>query len=513
MNSSGDTLVHSSPIAVRPMLSAFSRYLPAVLAVALAIVMHGDGQLGPDNSWLLTVGEKWLAGAVPYVDVIETNPPASVLLYMPAIILGHWLGLAPEVCVIGLTFAGVLAGLGLTWMILRGAGLWGTRTGPYIFAAALAVFLVLPQFSFAQREHIAAVFTLPMLALYAAQIAGRSPRLILHLLAGLAGGLCVVIKLWLALPLLLPLGFTVLSVRGGWRARAAILLGPAHWVIVALGCAYVALVLLVFPVFIHDTLPLLADVYLPAGLPLWGIAIGAVIDVVPLVLILRVIDPARIREPLTALLFLSAVGFALAMIIQAKGWPYHIYPILALLLLAVARALIERVAQRPVGLRVVAPLLVGTLGLCAVVGWAVPLFAARSYSLTLNEEVRRLAPAHPKILTISGDIALGHPLVRQLSGTWVDRLHSHWITLNAKKIFAAEPQLPQARRAAIEKWLQFDKASLLNDISTQKPDIILVEEGWWQRWAHEQADIEAALAPYRVAGRAADTTILARRSN
>src|SRR5277367_163807 len=44
-----------------------------------------------DISWMLTIGEAWFDGKTPYVDFIETNPPASLLLYMPAVAAGRWL--------------------------------------------------------------------------------------------------------------------------------------------------------------------------------------------------------------------------------------------------------------------------------------------------------------------------------------------------------------------------------------------------------------------------------------
>ena len=80
------------------------------------------GLLG-DVSWLITVDEKWLDGATPYRDVIEINPPASLMLYWPAVALARVLGVTPEFTVAAFGFLSIAAGLGLAAAILRRAGL------------------------------------------------------------------------------------------------------------------------------------------------------------------------------------------------------------------------------------------------------------------------------------------------------------------------------------------------------------------------------------------------------
>jgi hypothetical protein len=42
-----------------------------------------------DISWLLTAGERILDGQYLYVDVIETNPPVSVLVCIPGIVVAR----------------------------------------------------------------------------------------------------------------------------------------------------------------------------------------------------------------------------------------------------------------------------------------------------------------------------------------------------------------------------------------------------------------------------------------
>ena len=62
-----------------------------------------------DVSWLLTVAERVLDGQRLYVDVIETNPPMAVLIYMPGVVIARALGLPAELVTDALVFAAIFA--------------------------------------------------------------------------------------------------------------------------------------------------------------------------------------------------------------------------------------------------------------------------------------------------------------------------------------------------------------------------------------------------------------------
>ena len=96
-----------------------------LVALAMAVAGRHVTLANTDVSWLLTLDEKWLDGARPYVDIVETNPPMSLYLYMPVALLGRWLGIAPERLLDALILALALASL--TWS--------GRRAAPIIFPA------------------------------------------------------------------------------------------------------------------------------------------------------------------------------------------------------------------------------------------------------------------------------------------------------------------------------------------------------------------------------------------
>src|SRR5690349_11187977 len=67
-----------------PLWATASRPWAVPAAVlAAAVLLRFFLLANTDVSWLLTVAERVLDGQRLYIDVIETNPPAAVLLYLP----------------------------------------------------------------------------------------------------------------------------------------------------------------------------------------------------------------------------------------------------------------------------------------------------------------------------------------------------------------------------------------------------------------------------------------------
>ena len=71
---------------------------PAIIAgiVAVAWLWQSANPVHYDMSWLIVVAERWLDGEQLYVDLLETNPPASVFLYTPIVVIARGFGVAPE---------------------------------------------------------------------------------------------------------------------------------------------------------------------------------------------------------------------------------------------------------------------------------------------------------------------------------------------------------------------------------------------------------------------------------
>jgi hypothetical protein len=517
------------PFAVAIEAAPFAGCI-AVLLLAIALQAY-FGAFG-DISWMLTIGEKWLDGQTPYVDFVETNPPASILVYMPAIAAARALGARPEFGVAVYGFASAAAALAVSAAILRGAGLL-ERLGPVAAGLALVAVMILPGRTFDERDFFAVLFGLPYLAAAAARAAGAPIGARAQILAGLGAGAMIAIKppyamilLVLAPYLLARVGLPRLLRSIEPYAAGACLLG------------YAALVAWRFPVYLSDVLPTVAAAYLPVRESLLGLLanVGVVLWIA-LGALLFAVAGRRIGEPLIAVPALGSLGAAAAYAIQGKGWLYQFYPALALIALALAAALeLKRRETRDL----VAAILVASATLaCVVTLGAPPVASAIAFVLAAYAAVRgrgassgasslaRLSsggligavcgvycaafpgPApeftralaslgpHPSVAAIAEGLGVGFPLVRNVGGVWVQRTQGLLMTAGARRLIDENPD-DRALAARLEPIIRRDREMVAEDIERHRPDALLISRhgARFHAWAMSDPALAAARADY-----------------
>lgn len=511
--------------------------LTAAIGLAAIALQVRYGLLG-DVSWLITLDEKWLDGQTPYRDFIEINPPASLLLYWPAVALARALGVWPEFTVAAFGFLSIAAGLGLATAILRRAGLIG-RLGPLALAVALVALAIRPGQSFDERDQLAALYGLPFLALAAAR-AARAPPVgwPMAVAAGLGAGVMAAIKPPYALVALAVVPY--LLGRIGLRALFGCI---EFYVATAVGLAYVAVVARFFPHYVDDVLPLGLALYAPIREPLIALLTGpgALLAFIVAAAILAMVRDEPL-EPLVAVPALGALGALAAFVVQGKGWLYQAYPALAFVMLAAGVALdLHAPPARRVAIGAIASLAAG-LVLLWFGRWPLPIaFAAAAGASALSAALerdgaardgrRRLAemgfagaigvacglfamdgvrtPAlaralaslgpHPSVLAISESLAFGHPLVRQVGGVWAQSVPSLWIASAARRLIDEHPG-DEAFAARLRPYIERDRDRLVEDIRKNRPDAILVGrlDTRFHQWAWSDPAIAAARADYRL---------------
>jgi hypothetical protein len=229
-------------------------------ALALRVVLP----IATDVSWLLTVAEKTLDGARPYVDFLEVNPPASIWLYLPVVWLARLFHLTPEFMTGALVFAGTFASLWFASRIASQAKPFSLDVLNQLAALFAAVLLILPAQTFAQREHIALIAFLPALAIYACRARGKPVVLAHAVIAGLLAGVCVAIKPHLVFALIFAAGIAAFYARS-WRIFFTI----ENWAAGLVAILYAALVYFLYPAFISDVLPIVSAIYAPVRASFW----------------------------------------------------------------------------------------------------------------------------------------------------------------------------------------------------------------------------------------------------
>jgi hypothetical protein len=480
-----------------------ARLIPLGAAVA-ALAIQLMRPTNPDVSWLLTVNERILAGATPYKDVVELNPPASILLYRLPALIGKLLSARPEWVVAAMTALLVGGALAYAGNFIARYRLSASKDNNVFLAVAALVLAVLPFDELAQRDHIATILILPFALVSIARASGREVGLGEALVAGALLGLAVAIKPHFALCALLV---------GAFQARRSrdvtALLRFEYWTAGAIVAGYLAGAAMFFPLFFSDVLPKLADVYLPLRLDALTLA-TRIAMLIALPLAVCWICRERQRNAGTSVLLLIGAGFVGAYLAQGKGWGYHAYPAVAFFLIAAGWAA-QQAESEARGL----PRLLGALLLAAALILPAPRFVrADTSNPALAAAILRLAP-HPRMLAIAFPLSFGHPLTRDIGGVWVGRTWGLWETGGALFMKAHAGDDP-ARRAKADAYFDDDRRGVAQDIETQRPDIVLIQEtpGFdFAQWIAGSPLLSNAMSLYRRAGVVGDVEIYQRRDD
>jgi hypothetical protein len=446
---------------------------------------------------LITVSERVLAGDRLYVDVFELNPPASVLLLLPAVALANSLDLRAEMVLAASVIALAVGSSALTVRILGRSGLLAARQALWLMPLFLTATLLLVGYNFAQREHIAMLACLPWLALMAVRaealpVSGTAP-----IWAGLGAGVTAMVKPHFVLVVALPL------LAACWRRRSlGPLLAAEVWPCVATLILYMLATLILTPEFLTIAVPLVLDGYLQQRHPLLAVltSVPTLLAVLVLAALGLVCRQASSRTP-PLMLALGAAAFQVAVVVQSKGFSNHQYPVLALLLIALGLALAGRTAPSREG-RLAFILLVCVTALGTLLAGRMHLYPQ------VAEIIRREAPARPSLIMAGTNLTIAHPLTRWVDGTWAGRRASLWAT------FAAGEALSESRdpshRARLLAQMDEDRRIWLDDVQRKRPDVVLVPQGEGTRWIASHPDVQQALLPYREAGAAQGVAVMVR---
>ena len=523
----------------------------AVAFAALAAAVVAQARFGAiaDVSWMITISEKWLDGATPYVDFIETNPPAAILLYLPPVSLARALGAHAELVVAAWGFAACGASVGAAAAILSRAGLLD-QLGAASLGAALFALTLLPGRAFDERDFFVALLALPALAVAAARAAGAAPGARSAFVAGLCMAAIVAVKPPYGLMFVGPAAY--LAARRGFGAA---LRAGEYWLAAAAALVYAGVVAWRFPAYLGDILPAVAAAYLPVRETARDLIVNAaVVAAAALAAVLALVAGRRLRAPLVATPALAAVGALATFFIQGKGWLYQAYPALALITLAFGAAA-DRRGAAPGRLAVlaaagVAAALVGSLapvppfaGAVAVALLGGALIAVGNRRMVAAEREARLAElaaatiagalwlfftapptapdpdfvravaalgANPRLAAVAEGLGIGFPLVRQVDGVWVQRTQGMLLTSGARRLIDENPG-DAALAARLAPIIARDRDIVAQDIRRNRPDGILVNtvNPRFHRWALSDPTLAAALADYALAtsSRAADWPI------
>jgi hypothetical protein len=464
--------------------------LHAVVAVFLvAIMLRGVLPFNVDVSWWLIVCERMLDGQRLYVDILETNPPMAGSVYMLGVVLARAIDARPEVVTNGLIFLLIAGSLALTWWALRFSSL-RERAGGAAAVWATAMLTILPMYDFGQREHLALVMLLPALAVYIL----RANRERVAPSAILIAGLCAATTMNFKPYFVFGVGFCILTAAvqaRDWR----VLFAPENWIAATLVVIHAACIVAFYPEYFTLIYPLVRDVYLLLKVPFLFILLttATTLWLLAIMVVLALQRQRRKVDAAAVVMVAGSLGFAVSFFVQGKGWGYHAYPMVALGLLAAGWAIAASGDEQAASRRLRAgAMLVVALTFANACFW----FNASVDMRRVQEEVTLIGP-QPKILMLSAAAVIGHPMVRELGGTWVSRQQAFWVREIVRRALK-DGTIDQATADRLAGYVALERAGLIEDFRKQPPDVVVIDNqnSDWGSWAAADPELSALLKPY-----------------
>jgi len=454
---------------------------------AIAIGLRQVVPLNTDVSWLLVIGERMLDGQRLFRDIVEINPPMAPFAYLPGVALARVLGVDPRHVIDAQLLLLAAASLFAVSRILRlSPAMAPSRSGAFAVWAA-AVVTILPMHVFAQREHIALLTFLPALAVCALRSNREPLPLWAILIAGAGAGITLAFKPFFTVPVALCILFAAIRSRS-WR----VLFAPENIIAAVLVITVSVSTYIFYPEYFTVTYPLVRDTYLSWSMPASVIFLNDATLVFAIAMVSVLL--ARRKHPSDSLLLVAAlasIGFAVSFFLQRRGWAYHSYPMVAVALLAMGYALTGAAGSRSRRGEAVSALV---LAVTFVVG--MQWFYAGVYVGPVRQAVEGLVP-HPRILVLSGEAAIGHPLVRDIKGAWVSRQENLWIR-EFVRLTRERTVVDAATDAKLNDYLALERKWLIEDFKKLPPDLVLVDNlrNDWGAWARADAEVSQLLKPY-----------------
>ena len=444
--------------------------LPLMLTLGVFLVAIVQRSLSPTNhdvAWLITFSERMLEGAVPYVDLIEVNPPLLVWLNVPGILLGQGLGIDTHFGVHLTVFALAAISTLLSVHLLRRFGFFSHAMMMVMIAFMLAIF---PGRIFAQREHIMVIALLPYLIACAGRGSGQQIGWKMSVIVAGFAALGILLKPYFVLfPALCEI--YVLARIGLVRT----LKRPEPYVLAACGLAYVAAVFVFTPQYFSRIVLYAREVYQIGYGESVGITIRAArffgLAAVCVAVIAYFFRDRVQHRPVLDVLLMSVLAGLAVYLIQQKSWQYQIFPALTFLCMIGLLILIDHwravMDVLPSKLRFSAVVLIflGTVGQ--------PLVKFDYKTKALGQRQLQLAqfPDAQSVLIMSANVYQGFPVVPQSGLQWASRFPTLWLTpglvLRRKEIGGTTPLLDEIEA--------YNRQAVAEDMVKYKPDLVFVD--------------------------------------
>ena len=476
-----------------------------VLVFARAAQHYSTGVMNHDVSWFIVAARRLLEGGKFGTDIYELNAPGGVLIYVPVAWVWKLTAWPVEIILIGYVFAWTAVCLALIgWLLRRELGPGSVRLLDAYLLLAAAILLTLPATDFGQREHLIVLLMLPYCLSQALVGAGTPPPALVRGTVAALAAIAIGIK-----PIYAPFPLLLMAIQARPLGLRRMFAGVETGVFMALGSAYLAMIVLVYPEWIEIARRAAqlyaaygsAGYFSPRTLHWLGLLL-------PTFAVAAALNHGSIRSRNPVLhrwvdaLLLFAAFALLLFVAQKRGWSYHRLPVKLVLGMAFGACLVTaaRCFRRPA----IEAAAAWSLVTVAAAVTLVSLTQARKDSKQafrdsdLAQVVTRLA--HPPVVAFfATSLPPAFPLVTELGLDWGSRFPCLWTLagLRYQELRRqaggdrAEATLSAAELSALEGEIV---GMVVADLNRYQPSVVVIDQSELKQAVDPGFDILARLS-------------------
>ncbi len=301
----------------------------------LAWLVQTQLLLKGDVCWQMHLARVVLTGGHYVKDFFEINPPLSIYLYTPAVMLQQIFALKTIVALRIYIFLLATLSLTLCYFLVKRIFLKDDEIVAALFLFTLFfVYLILPLNEFGQRECLIVYFTMPYFLLVSLRLDHKELSRAYAIGIGLLAGIGFAIKPFYLMTLVLVEAYIFLSLNKNLRMRFS-WLRPETFSIILFIVTYLIGIEAFHPEYNHVVIAIATRFYYQCFRQPWQIMLMH-----PLILFI-VLAPIFYLIPLANnpykklchILIIVLCGFFLAYLVQQISWFYHLLPALSIALL------------------------------------------------------------------------------------------------------------------------------------------------------------------------------------
>lgn len=278
----------------------------------------------PDITCLLYDTELMLRGGKYATDIFETNPPMILYLNAPVCLIAKWTGLNTMLVFRFYVFILALISISISYSMLRHIIKKEDRIIFNILRfMVFFVLLILPLFSFGQREHFLMIFMMPYLFSTTLTLENKLVKPQLALFIGLFAGLGFALKPFFLAPFILIELYAILKKRNifAWFRIETL-------TICAVIIIYLFSVHLYQPLYYKTVLPLVMRYYFISAIQPWMVTfLDPIFHFCLLGVFCFCLFYKKDKYPiLSTIICLALIGMTIAFLIPRTPWAYHTLP-------------------------------------------------------------------------------------------------------------------------------------------------------------------------------------------